>query len=176
MKMICSLKEWLEEFEQLLGPLAMSDTEKARVLVDHLGGAAREEVMCLTTEEREDLKKLCFSSSDTLQSLTTTFHNRKQGDRESLADFSRSLMRSYGKMQVNTPSSEGAEALAKLRDRSLKAQFVGGARDPSVRRELRRITLSKENESFVKMRQEALYLFQETSEPTKCQCKGNLGR
>ena len=98
-----SLREWIEEFEQLVSPLGMSDKEKARVLVEHLAGVAKEEVMCLSSEQRESVEEvlealeLCFTSTETVQSLTTAFHNRKQGDRETLADFSRALMRLYGR-------------------------------------------------------------------------------
>lgn len=164
-----SLREWLEEFEQVLSPYetTMTPTERAQALVDHLAGAARDEVMCLSTEKRKDYAKikgtleLCFKSDENVQSLSMEFHNRKQGERESLADFSRALMRLYGKMEATAPTGEEGEALKKLRDRSLRDQFTGGAREAWVRRELRRIALATKGKEFEEMREEALYLFQD---------------
>lgn len=137
------------------------------MMVEHLAGSAKEEIMCLPTGKRDSVKEikkvleLCFTVTENLQSLTTAFHNRRQGEHETLADFCRALMRLYGKMEAMSPCAEEADALKKLWDRSLKDQFASGARDTWVRRELRRISLANKDEGFEKMRQEALHLFQE---------------
>lgn len=162
-----SFSEWLNEFEQIVEPFDLEDKEKARALVDHLVGSAREEVMCLSDKNRSDyseVKKaleLCFSVSGTAQSASVEFHNRRQGERESLADFSRSLIRLYNKMETTAPTQEEAKALEKLRNRSLRDQFSAGAREEWVRRELRRISLATKDDGFEEMRKEAIYLFQD---------------
>ena len=58
-----SLPEWFEEFEQLTAQFNLSSTEKARLLLDHLAGAAREEVMCLQDDKRHDFVKLLVPSN-----------------------------------------------------------------------------------------------------------------
>ncbi|PIK39249.1 hypothetical protein BSL78_23909 [Apostichopus japonicus] len=149
-----SFSEWLSEFEQIVEPFDLEDKEKARALVDHLVGSAREEVMCLSDKNRSDyseVKKaleLYFSVSGTAQSASVEFHNRRQGERESLADFSRSLIRLHNKMETTAPMQEEAKALGQLRNRSLRDQFSGGAREEWVRKELRRISLATQDDGF----------------------------
>lgn len=153
-------------------PYYLTKREKTRALVDHLVGSAREEVMCLSDKKRADyaeVKKaweLCFTASATDQSISVEFHSRRQGEQESLADFSRTLMRLYTKMETAEPTEEEANALGKLNNRSLRDQFSGGAREAWVRRELRRISLATEEGGFKEMLKEALYLFQD-SQTTK---------
>lgn len=99
-----NFREWLEDFEQIVAPLNITEKEKVRVMLEHLARSA-EEIMGLPTGKRDsvtEIKKileLCFTVMENLQSLTTAFHNRKQGEQETLADFSGALMRLYGKME-----------------------------------------------------------------------------
>ena len=163
-----SLSEWLEEFEELTVQQKLSDSEKSRLLLDHLTGPAREEVLCLPDDERRKYAKvvsalkLCFGSQDNTQSLSSQFHNRVQQEGESLCDFSRVLLRTYNKMEKAAETEEQAQALGQLKDKALTDQFVNGAREAWVKRELRRIQLDQGDEGFTKVRQEALRLFQES--------------
>ncbi|XP_071501075.1 modulator of apoptosis 1-like [Diadema antillarum] len=163
-----SFSEWLEEFEEVTARQRLSDNEKTRLLVDHLTGPAREEIRCLPEEKRHQYSEvvsalqLCFGFKENTQSLSSQFHNRVQRDGESLCDFSRALLRTYGKMEKAAETQAQAQALGQLRDTSLTDQFVNGAREAWVRRELRRIQLDNDGEGFAKIRQEALRLFQES--------------
>lgn len=162
-----SLAEWLDEFEQVVDLYNLTRREKAQALVDHLGGDAKDEIMCLSEEKRgscDEIVKalqLCFTSSETVQTLSSAFHTRTQQEGESLTDFSRGLMRLYGKMEAAAPTEEEEEALHSLKDSALKNQFSQGAREVWVRRELRRIVLAHPDEPFAKIREEALLLFQD---------------
>ena len=146
----------------------LSDSEKSRLLLDHLTGPAREEVLCLPDDERRKYAKvvsalkLCFGSQDNTQSLSSQFHNRVQQEGESLRDFSRALLRTYNKMEKAAETEEQAQSLGQLKDKALTDQFVNGAREAWVKRELRRIQLDQGDEGFTKVRQEALRLFQES--------------
>ena len=161
-----SLPEWFEEFDELTAQFNLSSTEKARLLLDHLAGAAREEVMCLQDDKRHDFDevvstlKLCFGYQETTQTLSSKFHNRQQQEGESLCDFSRALLRTYCRM-MKSAGKEDQAALTQLKDHALCDQFVNGARDASVRRELRRIQLDHGKSGFNVVRSEALRLFQE---------------
>lgn len=132
-----------------------------------MGGAAKEEILCLSENQRAQYKEvvgalqLSFGSSETVQSLSSAFHSRTQQEGESLADFSRALLRLYGKMEAMAPSPEEAEALGSLKDSTLRDQFAKGAREAWVRRELRRIALAHPDDGFQKIR-EALLLFQDS--------------
>lgn len=162
------LTEWLDDFEQAVRPYQLTEKEKTQALIDQLGGAAKEEILCLSELQRAQYKEvvgalqLSFGSSETVQSLSSAFHSRTQQEGESLADFSRALLRLYGKMEAMAPSPEEAEALGSLKDSTLKNQFAQGAREAWVRRELRRIALAHPDEGFQKIREEALLLFQDS--------------
>ncbi|PIK36702.1 hypothetical protein BSL78_26474 [Apostichopus japonicus] len=163
-----SFLEWLEEFETVAEQFELPDGEKTRVLIDHLVGAAKEEVACMEEVERKSytkvvsVLKLCFGAHESVQSLSNSFHNRSQHEGENLSDFSRALKRLYSKMEMAAATQKDSQALKQLRDQALREQFIRGAREVWVRRELRRIDLSTKGKTFDVMREEVLTLFQET--------------
>ena len=160
-----SLTQWLEDFEEAIERYGLNEKEKARCLVAHLTGPAKEEIMCLSSEERSDYSrllealKLCFSGTEDMQILSQQFYNRVQKEGEALSEFSRVLKRLYGRMEEKAATEEERNALRQLRDRALKDRFSRGAKEAWVRRELRRIDHA--TDSFNEMRKEALVLFQE---------------
>lgn len=167
-----SLGEWLQEFEDATSGMNLTETEKAKVFTDHLIGAAKEEIACLPDgskgklKEMKDALRLCFGHRENAHSLSSIFHSRTQQEDETLADFSRTLKKLYSRMENAAVTQEESEALKQLRDKSLCEQFVQGAKEVWVRRELRRIHLSKKEPNYDEMRKEALLLFQETCEST----------
>ena len=80
---------------------------------------------------------------------------------ESLADYSRVLMRLHSRMEKTAVTREEGEALSLPRDNALKEQFVRGVREQFVGQELRRIALNSARKSFLDMRDEALCLLRE---------------
>lgn len=66
------------------------------------------------------------------------------------------------KMEMSALSEEESKALKQLRDKSLREQFIRGASETWVRRELRRTDISPNVTSFEEMRKEAILLFQES--------------
>lgn len=107
-----SFLEWLEEFEGIIAQYDLEDKAKARALINHLTGPAKEEIACLEESEREKFDEvvsslnLCFGTYESLQSLSSLFHNRKQQESENLSDYSRSLKRLYTKMETSALSKE----------------------------------------------------------------------
>ena len=148
----------------------MQNTDRAMAILDHLGGCAREEVLCHPDTVRHDYKalvallKLRFGPPETVPSLSTAFPARMQQDGETLADYSRVLMHLHSRMEKAAATEAEGQAMALLRDNALKEQFVRGVREQSVRQELRRIALNSTDKSFHHMRDEALYLLREHDE------------
>lgn len=172
-----TLTEWLDEFERHCRQFSVADGEKASVLIDHLTGSAKEELMCYSAETRKsvkDVKQILrdrFSPLITYQSLKAAFYSRNQAEGENLADFSRALMKLYGKMESI------AFALTSLKEGALKEWFVSGARDPSVKRELRRIEMSNKDKDFFVMRDEVLAFFKDQEPVSKKKlCEGSRGQ
>ena len=165
-----TLSEWLEEYEIYIRQRAIPEEEQAMTLLDHLGGSARDEVLCHPLSVRQDLASLTtllrvrFGPPESIASLNAAFHSRCQLEGESLAEYSRVLMRIHDRMEQSAASLVERQALALLRDNALKEQFVRGVRGQSIRQELRRIVLGSADGSFHDVRNEALFLFQEHEE------------
>ncbi|XP_033117093.1 uncharacterized protein LOC117117025 [Anneissia japonica] len=162
-----SLTEWLEDFAAYANQYGLSDARRAQALLDHLGGSAKEELLCYGLDVRGDHRRIIevlkerFGPQETNASLSETLHNRVQQDGESLAEFSLALMRIYGKMEAATSDATERAALTRLRDNTLKERLVRGVREKWVHRELRRIEIECRGRSFMEMRRSALEFFQD---------------
>ena len=86
-----TVAEWLQEFDVYARQTGVKDVDRAVALLDHLGGFAREEVLCQPERVRQDCKALVallllrFGAPETVPSLSTAFHGRMQLDSERLA-------------------------------------------------------------------------------------------
>ena len=160
-----SLQEWLENFDSYCRHYQLKDAAKAQSLVDHLGGVAKEEVLCREERILKDFDQLVavlrslFGAVDTVQSLTAEFHSRRQHGGETLADYSRILMRIYTRMEKAASSSDEKQALTQLRDTSLKERFVTGSSQVWMQRELRRMELAAKGKTFLQLREDVLEFF-----------------
>ena len=163
-----TISQWLKTFETYARQAGVANADRAMTIFDHLGGCARDEVLChpeavrLNCESWVRLLTLRFGPTE--PSLGTTFHARLQMDGETLADYSRVLMRLHSRMEKAAVTRAEEEALVLLRDNALKEQFVRGVKEHSVRHELRRITLGSADQSFLVMRDEVLSLLGDHSE------------
>ena len=159
-----SLQEWLDNFESYARHYSLEGIAKAQSFIDHLTGAAKEEILCRDESVRKDCDKLIeilkslFGAVETVQSLTAEFYNRKQLGTESLLDYSRALMRIYNKMEKAASTTE-RKALEQLRDSSLKERFVTGTNQVWMQRELRRIEIAAKTKTFLEMREDVLEYF-----------------
>lgn len=104
-----------------------------------------------------------FATQESVQSLNSAFHSRHQLEDETFAEYSRILMRLYSRLESVAVGRE-REAFALLRDTSLKGQLIRGVRDPLMRRELGRIEMANDDQSFAELREEAMRLFQDEVE------------
>ena len=165
-----TISQWLENFETYARQAGVANADRAMTIFDHLGGCARDEVLChpeairLNCDSLVKLLTLRFGPTESVPSLSTTFHARLQMDGETLADYSRVLMRLHSRMEKAADTRAEEKALVLLRDNALKEQFVRGVKEHSVRHELRRIALGSADRSFLVMRDEVLSLLGDHSE------------
>ena len=149
-----TIKEWLSDLSTYVRQAGLRDVEKLSTALDFLGGVAKEEVLCTPIHDRDDFEKLSallvkrFGSPESVQSLTGTLYSRTQLHGETLADFSRALIRLHDRMENVAVNAQEKDALAQLRESTLKEQFVRGVLDISVRRELRKLLLGQADLSF----------------------------
>ena len=165
--------DWLDDFCVYARQMGVSEDDRAVILLDHLGGCAKEEVLCHPLAMRQSVESLVallrsrFGPLESVHSLQAAFLERMQSEGESLADYSRVLMRLHvGMEQAATTLAEG-QALALLRDNALKEQFAQGVRQQSVRQELRRLALASVGRPFYQMRDEVLHLLRDDEDPSR---------
>ena len=159
-----TVDEWLADFDVFVRQCGVPEGERAVVLVDYLGGCAKEEVLCHPVEVRRDVGALVsllrrvFGPWETVTSLQAEFYARMQSVGETLAEYSRALIRLHQRIEGAAPTVTERQALAVLGDGALKHQFVVGVRKDWVRRELRRLMWRLADKPFIVVRGEALCL------------------
>lgn len=165
-----TLKEWLTEVDIYCRQYDLEGGAKASAMLDHLRGAARDEVLCMRTAAREDPAEVIrvlkdnFGPPEDLQSLSARFHNRVQNDGETLRDFSRSLIRAYDKM-LKAVTDDQRGPLEELKDVYLKGTFAKGARDPKMQVELKKLEKETAGRPFSEMRERFFEIFGERDPP-----------
>ena len=159
-----TIDEWLSSFDLYVRQCGVAEGDRAVLLVDYLGGCAKEEALCYPDEIRRDFGVLVsrlrrvFGPWETVTSLYADFYSRMQSVGETLAEFSRVLIRLHQRIEGAAPTIAERQALAVLADGALKHQFVVGVRDECVRYELRRLVLRLADKPFIIVREEALCL------------------
>ena len=159
-----TIDEWLADFDVFVRQCGVLERERAVVLVDYLGGCAKDEVLCHPDEVRRDfgalvsLLRRMFGPLETVTSLYAEFYSRMQSERETLAEYSRALIRLHQRIEGAAPTMAERQALTVLADGALKHQFVVGLRDEWVRHELRRLVLRLADKPLIVVREVALCL------------------
>ena len=157
-----TIDEWLSDFDMFVRQCGVPEGERAVVLVDYLGGCAKEEALCQPEEVRRDVGALVsllrrvFGPWETVTSLQAEFYARMQSVDETLAEYSRALIRLYQRIEGAAPTVTERQDLAVLEVE--KHQFVVGVRKEWVRRELRRLLWRLADKPFIVVRGEALCL------------------
>ena len=165
-----SLEGWLADLDAYSRSLNLTEKEQVEATLDHLGGAAREEVLCCPEGERDTAPKMGallrsrFGASESLGSLNSAFYARTQLEGETLTEFSRSLMRMYERMEGAADLKE-RDALRQLRNNALREQFIGGVMEPSTKRELRRLSHDHAGVPFYAFREVVLDFFRDVDLP-----------
>lgn len=124
-----TLGEWVDELETYCRQLDLDEPNRVAVLLDYLGGVARDEVFCSPPENRKNISKLIatlnarFGSSESVQSLNAAFYARNQREGESLTDFSRALVVIYNRIEDAAVDPQEGEANSRLREKALTAVY-----------------------------------------------------
>ena len=146
--------EWLSHFDVFVRQCGVPEGERAVGLVDYLGGCAKEEVLCHPDEVSPGLRRGSgVPASESVWAVgdrdVTDLYSRMQSEGETLAEYSRALIRLHQRIEGAAPGP------AVLGDGALKHQFVVGVRDEWVRHELRRLMFRLADKPFIVVREEA---------------------
>ena len=104
------------------------------------------------------LLRRAFGPWETVTSLYADFYSQMQSVGETLAEFSRALIRLHQRIEGTAPTVAERQALAVLADGALKHQFLVDVRTEWVRDELRRLVLRLADKPFIVVQEEALCL------------------
>ena len=143
-----TIDEWLAAVDVFVRQCGVTEEERAVVLVGYLGGCAKQDVLCHPDDVLRDflalvsLLRRVFGPRETVTSLYADLYSRMQSVGETLAKFSRTLIRLHQRIEGAAPTVAERQALAVLADGPLKHQFVVGVRNEWVRLELRRLMLT----------------------------------
>ena len=105
-----TVDEWLADFDVFVRRCGVPEGERAVVLVDYLGGCAKDEVLYHPEEVRRDVGALVsllrrvFGPWETVTSLQAEFYARMQSVGETLAEYSRALIRLHQRIKGAAPT------------------------------------------------------------------------
>ena len=109
-----TIDEWLADFDMFVRQYGVPEEERALAIVDYLGGCAKQEVLCHPDEVRRDfgalvsLLRQVFGPWETVTSLYTDLYSRMQSVGETLAEFSKALIRLHRRIESASPRSRSA--------------------------------------------------------------------
>ena len=141
--------DWASDIESHLKASPFSDREGLDLIMDHLSGAAGQEVRFReprTAEEALQIVRSVFGDVDTVGVAQKAFYTRIQQPGETLLDYSLALVKLFGKL------SKRQTSLTPLRDETLKGRFASGVREPHLQREMRRLEMDQPGMSFWEFR------------------------
>ena len=149
--------EWVADARGLLATVhTIPQASKAALLIDNLGGRARQEIVGRGTDtsNRPDaifqILLTVFGDGDLLPQLQQRFFSYLQREGETLVTCSLSLLELYERMAQWDP------ALLDGRERALKGRLAEAVRDESLRRELRRLNMESPELGYFELRDRAL--------------------
>lgn len=151
-----TVDEFVDEVERVMRARGLSGEDQVDFVLSLLKGSALEEVklrMGGQAKQPSDLfsyLRAAFREKRTTPQLLHAFYARQQSEGEDLRDYSHALSQLLNAALQQSPSIV-ADAQLVLRD-----QFIEGVRDPTLRRELRRLVREKPGLSLFDIREEAI--------------------
>lgn len=148
--------DWTRDMQARLSSLKCSDQEKTSIILEHLSGNARNEIIgrgggtsLVDPMQILSILQSTFGDGDTLPQLQQRFFSFKQSGND-LISCSLELVDVYDRMVILEPSYK------QRRDITLKERFAECVTDESLRRELRRLNIDQPDLSYFDLRDRAI--------------------
>ena len=115
-----TIDEWLSDFDVFVRQCCVTEGERVVVLFDHIGGCAKEEVLCHPDEVSRDfgalvsLLRRVFGPCETMTSLYAEFYSQVRSVGETLVEFSRALIRLHQRIESAAHAVAERQALTVL--------------------------------------------------------------
>ncbi|XP_056272346.1 uncharacterized protein LOC130195081 [Pseudoliparis swirei] len=163
-----SIDEFIEEVDRIIKARGQSPEDGVDFILSLLRGSALEEVRLCTEGETKGPSELftllreAYSEKRSVAQLLHTFFGRQQKEGEDFQEYSHALSQILRLALKQRPDAVSDAKIA-VRD-----QFIEGVRDPSLRRELRKMVRGKPRSSLFEVREEAIaWSFEDKSCDTK---------
>lgn len=162
-----SYYDWIDEVQNSMNYRQYREREQAAFLYDHLEGGAKQEIRYSTPEVRRsptlilEVLKEAYGHPYSLTASQKRFFDRKQKAGEGLREFSHSLLSLAG--DINRCNG-GVELCG---EQTIRNQFAENVRDPSLRRELKRLIRQDPNIKFSALRRESMLFWEEDNVPDR---------
>ena len=153
--------EWISKVEAAFRAWRTPDDQKVEVILHHLAGDARREILVLPSEQRKSAKyifstlKGLYGEKDTIASLLGRLHSRCQKSGETTRQYALALQEIGGRMESTKPD------FVKNVDDLLCSCFVEGLRQGQVRVAVSRHWRQNQPMGFAVLKREATKIEEE---------------
>lgn len=151
------LEDWMEEILLYCDTHDIEEAKSAELMLEQLSGLAKDEVRCrvqtgVALGVLQEILREAFGETLTIGQLWGKFHAKKQQQKETILEFSISLMKLFARI-AKLDRSAGAK-----KDQLLKSRLTEGLSDEHLRRDAVRLDLDHPEWDFYTLRKRVLQL------------------
>ena len=149
---VLSIEDFIDNAKSAITLRGLPLSEQANFVLSYLEGPAKEEMKLYLTNSDQifDLLQESFGEKRSVPQLLKAFYDRRQREGETLREFSHALRGLQSKIEKKSVTKSSGQ------DAALRDHFAENARDPLLRKELKKFIRTPPEVSFLDTREEAI--------------------
>ena len=149
---VLSIEDFIDNAKSAITLRGLPLSEQANFVLSYLEGPAKEEMKLYLTNSDQifDLLQESFGEKRSVPQLLKAFYDRRQREGETLREFSHALRGLQSKIEKKSVTKSSGQ------DAALREHFAENARDPLLRKELKKFIRTPPEVSFLDTREEAI--------------------
>ena len=149
---VLSIEDFIDNAKSAITLRGLPLPEQANFVLSYLEGPAKEEMKLYLTNSDQifDLLQESFGEKRSVPQLLKAFYDRRQREGETLREFSHALRGLQSKIEKKSVTKSSGQ------DAALRDHFAENARDPLLRKELKKFIRTPPEVSFLDTREEAI--------------------
>ena len=149
---VLSIEDFIDNAKSAITLRGLPLSEQANFVLSYLEGPAKEEMKLYLTNSDQifDLLQESFGEKRSVPQLLKAFYDRPQREGETLREFSHALRGLQSKIEKKSVTKSSGQ------DAALRDHFAENARDPLLRKELKKFIRTPLEVSFLDTREEAI--------------------
>ena len=149
---VLSIEDFIDNAKSAITLRGLPLSEQANFVLSYLEGPAKEEMKLYLTNSDQifDLLQESFGEKRSVPQLLKAFYDRQQREGETLREFSHALRGLQSKIEKKSVTKSSGQ------DAALRDHFAENARDPLLRKELKKFIRTPLEVSFLDTREEAI--------------------